>query len=253
MTVVERPYGIKIPYAVTGPSDGRRLVFAHSLTASGLDAPGFFRPLHDLGWQVAAMDQRGHGLASAIHDPARFALDEMGSDIVAVLDDLGWESAWFTGGSMGAATALAAAVSVPARVDGLGLMAPAFGRSPNVAREVFRSIGLAFGSGGTDAGIAAWVEAFPGLDPPPTLATMGAENLACLLGAVMSWTLGPALDVLPSFAVPVLVLAWSGDDIHPWAVAEEIVALARHGRLQQVGVGNPAELFTALAALLSDV
>ena len=245
---VPRPHGITVPYAVSGggPDGGRRMVFAHSLTGNGMQAAPLFQPLVDNGWQVAAMDQRGHGQATRITDPARLALGELADDYLAVLDDLGWDTAWFGGGSMGAATALAAAARSPHRVEGLALIAPAFGPTPNVGAAMFKEIADAFARS-MDDGLAAWQQHL-GDEHLDQLVPLGQDNLACLLATVPAWTL--SLDFIAQLDVPVVVLAWQGDDIHPWSLAESITSSVARGALHHIGGTGPADLFSALAESL---
>lgn len=245
--------GVRVPFAVAGPPTGRRLVFTHSLLASGLDAGPFLNPLVEAGWEVATLDQRGHGRADRVVDPARFGLDEMGGDLVRILDALQWDRAWLVGASLGTATALSATFQAPHRVDGLVLMAPAFDAEPNAARASFVEVADAFHREGVDAGIAAWAARFAGGGPVPefhetSLRAMGATSAGHLLREVMGWTLD--LGRIAALDVPVGVIAWEGDDVHPLSVAERIVATARTGALEVVGAVDPMALFERAAAML---
>lgn len=256
---VVRPGGVEIPYAVAGPSDGRRLLFAHSLLASGLGAAVFFTPMIDAGWQVAAVDQRSHGAASLITDPAGIALPEMADDLIAVLDALGWQSAWFFGASMGAATTLSAALAHPGRVDGVVLLSPAFGRTVNVTADRFRAIGAAFIEGGIDEGVAAWREMFAALGSGDAeldyhetqLRAMGAKSAGHLLCEVMGWTVD--IDAVGDLDVPVGVLSWDGDEIHPLALGEEIASLAPRGHFEAVSPADPMTLFQTATKMLTQI
>jgi pimeloyl-ACP methyl ester carboxylesterase len=241
MNTVERPHGITIPYARYGPSDGaKRMLFAHSLTGTGTGAGPFFQPVVDAGWQIIAPDQRGHGRATRITDPARFSLDEMADDLLAVLDHAGWDTAWFGGGSMGVATAVAAARKAPERVEGLALMAPAFGPTRNAGADMFADIGRAF-TGGFEPGRQMWLERC-GADNVAQLDGLGADNLRTLLTTVPAWTMDADVDL----DVPKVVLAWKDDDVHPWWLAEH---MATHGTLRETPV---LELFPTLAQLLPE-
>jgi pimeloyl-ACP methyl ester carboxylesterase len=235
------------------------MLFAHSLTGNGLRGEPFYAPLVEQGWQVLAMDQRGHGEAPRETDPAGFALAAMATDLVDVLDDAGWDTAWFAGGSMGAATALAAAVQVPQRVEGLALMAPAVGRTTNAGAPMFQRIADGFAGGGMAGGVAAWRQEMGALGATDAdldgqeaelRLLAGPDNLACLLATMPRWTMADELDAVSQFDVPVVVLAWDGDDVHPMALAEEIAASAKHGRLLPVTSGDPLALFQTLAAAL---
>lgn len=225
---------MNVPFEVYG-DEGRRMLFAHSLTGCGVGIAPLFAPLTDAGWQVAAMDQRGHGTAPRTTD---FSLDAMAGDYLGVLDALGWESAWFAGGSMGAAVAQAAAAVAPDRVDGLAVIAPAFGPTENACAARFGEVAAAFDVS-MEEGVAAWTSRF-GEAPVDQLRPLGAENLACMLRAVPRWTLDVELP-----AVPVVVVAWEGDDVHPWSLAELLSPAP-----VKVEPTDPLAMFAALARAL---
>ena len=62
-------------------------------------------------------DQRGHGDSDVPSEP--FGVDELGRDVLRLLDDLGVERASFCGVSMGGATGMWLAVNAPERIDRL--------------------------------------------------------------------------------------------------------------------------------------
>src|SRR5437773_1931597 len=101
MPLVQRPNSIEIPYEVDGDGS-RRLVFAHGLTGQGAHTRIELQPLVQHGWTVVSFDQRGHANATPVTDPALYDPFEMGHDLLAIMDELGWETAWIGGGSMGA-------------------------------------------------------------------------------------------------------------------------------------------------------
>lgn len=70
--------------------------------------------------QVVSVDVRGHGESAGVR--RRFTPRELGSDLLAVLDELGVRSALFVGVSLGAQAAVEAAVRAPERVEGLVLI-----------------------------------------------------------------------------------------------------------------------------------
>lgn len=78
--------------------------------------------LTEAGYQVAAMDLRGHGDSTADFD----AYDDVAaaSDILAVIDTLGTDQATVVGNSMGAAAAVLAAAQRPDTIDKLVLIGP---------------------------------------------------------------------------------------------------------------------------------
>ncbi|WP_344977319.1 alpha/beta fold hydrolase [Salinactinospora qingdaonensis] len=78
--------------------------------------------LAEAGYRVAAMDLRGHGDS----DPTFDSYDDpaMGSDLIALVEELGGGPAVLVGNSMGAAAAAWAAAQRPELVSGLVLLGP---------------------------------------------------------------------------------------------------------------------------------
>lgn len=251
---VYRPDDIDIPYRMLGSGKESRMLFAHDLTATGLSAGGVFDRLVSAGWSVVAMDQRGHGKATPATDPAQFTPQAMGGDLLAIMDDLGCESACLAGGSMGAAPALAAAVAAPERVGGLLLMAPGFGDRPNPSRERFADIAAAFERGGMAAGMRRWREVMTERSMPTDvverqvqqLSAHNPQSLACWLRVIPAWTLPEEIAAVAGLPMPVVVIAWEDDEIHPLDLAERIAHSAPQGHLHMIDrTAGPMALSTA--------
>lgn len=240
---VEPAHGIRIPYEVLGPGRHPRMLFAHALTATGLGLREVFQPLLDAGWTVVSMDQRGHGRATSTTDPDDYSPQAMGGDLLAIMDDLGWETAWLAGGSMGAAPAMAAATSAPERVEGLLLIAPAFGDAPNPSREHFREIADAFEHGGLTAGQRAWRRVMIEREVPADVVDAHVERLevhdvgglACWLRVIPAWTLPDEMGAIDQLPFPVVTLAWDDDEIHPADLARRIAGAAPAGSFRTIG------------------
>lgn len=94
----------------------------------------FCRELVSRGFQVARMDNRDVGLSthlSELGEPkmfdmivrpkkaARYSIQDMAKDAIAVLDQLGWKSAHIVGGSFGGMIAQQVAIDYPERVRSL--------------------------------------------------------------------------------------------------------------------------------------
>jgi pimeloyl-ACP methyl ester carboxylesterase len=92
--------GVRIHYQVEG--NGSPLVLQHGSTSSiqAWYQNGYVEPLK-ADYQLVLVDARGHGQSDKPHDSASYALPLRVSDIVAVLDDLGIETAHYYGYSMG--------------------------------------------------------------------------------------------------------------------------------------------------------
>jgi pimeloyl-ACP methyl ester carboxylesterase len=119
---VQLPGGIELAYAATGPSDGVPVVLLHGL----FDQWRSFAPVlaHlDGDVRAYAVTQRGHTGSSR---PATgYAIADLAGDVLAFLDAVGIERAVLAGHSLGALSALQAAIVAPDRITGL-VLAPGF-------------------------------------------------------------------------------------------------------------------------------
>ena len=111
---------IEIAYESLGTHGDPALILLHGLGSSMLVwhdemCAGFV----DRGFLVLRMDHRDSGLSTVLADGARYTLEDMAGDAVAVLDAAGCDRAVVCGYSLGGMVAQAAAVAFPQRVAGL--------------------------------------------------------------------------------------------------------------------------------------
>src|SRR6476646_1560726 len=106
--------------------EGIPVVLLHGLTATRRYVVMGSRSLERSGHRVIAYDARGHGRSSPAPSPSEYAYEDLGEDLLAVLDDRGIERAVLAGASMGAHTLLWAALRAPERVAGLVVITPAY-------------------------------------------------------------------------------------------------------------------------------
>jgi len=108
--------GAKLHYYIKG--SGAPVILLHGFSGSpeGLwIKPGTFGTLVDAGYQVIALDQRGHGKSAKFYDRDSYGT-EMMEDIRRLLDDLKIERAHLIGYSMGAKVANAFRATYPDRL-----------------------------------------------------------------------------------------------------------------------------------------
>lgn len=157
--------GVTLRGEETGAGPGTPVVLLHGLTASRRYVVMGSKGLERSGHRVVAFDARGHGRSSRAEDPADYSYASLAEDLLAVLDDRGIERAVLAGASMGAHTALRAALAAPQRVAGIAVITPAydeteFGDPASLARWDALSAGLR--SGGIDGFVEAYdVDAVP--------------------------------------------------------------------------------------------
>jgi pimeloyl-ACP methyl ester carboxylesterase len=154
--VVERG-GVSLSLSDTG--EGIPVVLLHGLTASRRYVVMGSKALERSGHRVIAYDARGHGRSSPAPDRTAYTYEDLGEDLLAVLDDLGIERAVLAGASMGAHTALWLALRGSERVAGLVVITPAYEPDANDdPKRLERWDALADGleHGGIDGFLAAY-------------------------------------------------------------------------------------------------
>jgi pimeloyl-ACP methyl ester carboxylesterase len=147
--------GVRIHYAVEG--SGPELVLLHGFMGSIEDwiSLGYVASLRS-NYRLILIDSRGHGQSDKPHDEASYALDRRVTDITAVLDSLGIETAHFWGYSMGGYIGFGLAKHAPRRLRTfVAGGAHPYARDQSGHRQLLRE-GLV---GGGDAFVTAFVKA----------------------------------------------------------------------------------------------
>lgn len=243
---------VAVHHEVSGPVDGPVVVLAGAL---GTDLRMWDRQLEPLvaaGFRVLRYDQRGHGRSPV--PPGPYTMDELGADLLALLDRLELPRVSLVGLSLGGMTGMWLARHHPERLDRMVLCctsaelgtAQMWTERARIARES----GL---DALADAGVGRWLtpeadpalaaslrEMFTGHDP---------EGYASCCTAIQTMSI---VDGLPAIRVPTLVVAGARDQATPPEHARRIAGAIPHARLEIVegaahlgNVERPAE-FTAL-------
>ncbi len=220
------------------------LVWGHGLTSSmaSEDDLGLFdwaavrrvRP-------VVRYDARGHGDSDSSAAPETYAWSELALDQLELADALGIDRYVAGGASMGAATALHAAVVAPERVAGLLLTIPPTGWATRAAQvDRYRTIADLVLAGEHDLLIAGNAEVPPPdpfVDDPrwrerfvELLRTSDAERLARVFRGAATADLPSERDIA-RLEAPTLILAWTGDPGHPMTTAARLQELMPHAEL----------------------
>lgn len=113
------PLALAIAEAGAG---GRPLLLVHGFTGAKEDFTDWLDDLAALGWHVVAPDQRGHGASAHPDDEAAYSWDAFTTDLLALLDALGWDRTVVLGHSMGGMVVQTAVLRAPDRFEGLVLM-----------------------------------------------------------------------------------------------------------------------------------
>ena len=201
---------MRIHHTVEGPPDAPVLVLSNSLGTS-LELWSENVAALARSFRVVRYDQRGHGNSEVPSEP--FGVDELGGDVLRLLDDLGVERVSFCGVSMGGATGMWLAVNAPERIDRLVVACTAakFGETDKwfARARIVREDGL---GAIVDSILRRWFT--PGFRPDLVarfradfLATP-AEGYAACCEALSGWDYRERLGEI---ATPTLVLAGAHD------------------------------------------
>jgi pimeloyl-ACP methyl ester carboxylesterase len=225
--------------------EGKPIVLLHGLTATRRYVVMGSRALERGGHRVIAYDARGHGRSSPAPAPAAYTYEDLGHDLIAVLDDRGIERAVLAGASMGAHTLLWAALNVPERVAGLVVITPAYDPATQLddarlARWDALADGLA--RGGVEGFIAAhgrpdvpeaWQETVIKVTRQRLSQHEHPDAVADALRAVPRSRPFATIDDLAAISVPTFVVASADepDPGHPQAVGEAYAATIPGARL----------------------
>ncbi|MGH9033238.1 MAG: alpha/beta fold hydrolase, partial [Acidimicrobiia bacterium] len=220
--------------AITDIGDGPAVLYGHGLSSSrAQDAASRMFDWERLASRrrVVRWDARGHGDSSGTGGSDSYRWDNLGQDLLALADALRIDRFTAGGVSMGAATALHAAVAAPDRVAALVLvLAP-------TAYETRAAQGDLYEAGADiveTRGMDAYVELLRTSPVPEILEELAdlyrqvpavSEPLlpAVLRGAAAS-DLPDPVDVR-GITAPTLLLAWETDPGHPVSTAERLAEL----------------------------
>ena len=145
LTGMSRALGLKDFYhVIEGNPAGPKLVFLHGLlgfAANWRSISKHFEATH----HIFAFDQRGHG--KSVKPPEGYLPQDFADDLLALLDELGWDRVQLVGHSMGARNAINFAARFPTRVAKLVIEDIGPESDPQGAKyfeELFRKIPTPF-------------------------------------------------------------------------------------------------------------
>lgn len=213
---------VPLAYTVDGRADGPTVVLGSSLGTTG----AIWRdqvPALSTRFRVVRYQHRGHAGSPAPPGPYRF--DDLGADLLALLDTLGVERVHLAGVSLGGALAAWVAATAPSRVDRLAMIAtsPRFGTSEAWADRA--SLVRAHGTGAVaETVVARWFTPGFATGQPEVVAWAQAQLAETAADAYATYcdTL-QRLDLTPLLAAvtaPTLVIAGADDPVSPPALAK---------------------------------
>ena len=197
--------GVRIHYQVQG--SGPPLIVHHGILV-GLDdwyEFGYVEGLED-DYQLVLIDARGHGASDKPHDPKMYSMALRVADVVAVLDDLGIDTAHFWGYSMGGWVGFGVAKYAPERFCSLIIGGTDANEQDPDAPDPY----LAFFKAGMENVLRAAESAFGRWWTPELEAKIAAMDLEARI-AYRSLKHCGLEDNLPEMTIPCLLYVSEGD------------------------------------------
>jgi pimeloyl-ACP methyl ester carboxylesterase len=224
--------------AYTEYGDGpRTCVLLHGLLLSQKMHRPLARALARRGNRVVTLDLLGHGASDRPRDMSQYAMPFYGAQVIALLDHLGVDEAVVAGTSLGANTALEAAVLAPERVRGLVVEMPVLDNALLGCAIAFTPLmcALTFGEP-VMKGVSWLTRRIPtggllGLDVLLDLVRQDPGPSAAVVQGLFSQRVAPHRDIRRTIEAPALVIGHDRDPVHPFSDGEALVQELPEARL----------------------
>jgi 3-oxoadipate enol-lactonase len=241
--------GVELAYEVSGT--GPDLIWGHGLTLDRTsDAAMGLLDWGRIPASVVRYDARGHGASGTTLEIDTYSWLELARDQLALAHALGISAYVAAGASMGCGTALHAAMLGPEKVKALVLALPPTAWEKRAAQATQWNLMATMIE---SEGLEAFLAARAAFDPPDPF-VRDEEYRVRQAAAVRAWEpnrlalimRGATVANLPDRAdiaalhVPALILAWTGDPIHPLETAEELQSLLPEAELHVAS--SPSDL-----------
>ena len=258
--------GARLGWTSTG--DGPLVVFAHGMAGDRwyLERHGMldWSAIPRTGRRLVRFDARGHGVSTGGEDPIRpdhYTWAELARDLLDLVRDIdvgtGTDPIDAIGASMGTGTLLHAAVQAPHRFRRLILSAPPTAWESRTAQAgMYEQAASLIERQGLKAFEAAIAQApvppaFANVTGNPSRLTVSEELLPSILRGAAQSNL-PPLSTLATLQVPILLLAWGGDPVHPVSTAQQLAATLPAARLHVADTPEQLQTWGELAAAFLD-
>jgi 3-oxoadipate enol-lactonase len=210
-------------------------------------------------WSVVAFDHRGHGASPAPDGP--YTIDQLGGDVLALLDTLELPRVSYCGLSMGGMVGMWLAINAPERIDRLVLICTSAYLPPAAGWHDRAATVRAAGSTEVvaDAVLGRWFTPAYAREHSGVVAhyrrmvaACPAEGYASCCEAIGELDLRPGL---PGVSAPTLVIAGEQDPATPPEHARTIAAAVPSSRLEVLDPAahlSSVERAPAVSALIAD-
>jgi 3-oxoadipate enol-lactonase len=217
---------MKLHHVVDGAADAPALVLSNSLGTTLAMWEPQVSPLAER-FRLVRYDRRGHGRSPVV--AAATTIDELGSDLLELLDELALERISFCGISLGGVVGMWLAVNAPERVERLVLCCAAASLAPRQGWVDRAALVRSDGMGAiADAVLGRWFRpSFQDTRPDivahfrAMLVSTPAEGYAACCDALADADLGPRLGEIEA---PTLVITGADDPVVPPTMGDALAA-----------------------------
>jgi pimeloyl-ACP methyl ester carboxylesterase len=189
------------------------------------------------GYRVVTLDLPGHGRSDRPTEPRRYSMTTFARAVVALLDQLGVDSAFIGGTSLGANVTLEVAVLAPHRVRGMILEMPVLDHAVEAGIVVFAPL-LFMGR------VTPWLVSLMGrtsrLVPRSIVGFWGGvaldvldqrpAQMAAVVHGIFFGRIAPSVRLRSMIEAPAIVIGHPHDLIHPAADAAMLAGELPHAR-----------------------
>jgi 3-oxoadipate enol-lactonase len=230
------PAPVALHHEISGPADAPPLLLLNSLGSDLSMWDGQIGVLSQR-FRVIRCDTRGHGRSPV--PPGPYTVDDLGADVLALLDSLGVERAHVAGVSLGGLLGLWLATHAATRVDSLALVCTAANfPTPQTWAERARLVRAGGAEAVADAVVARWFTAdFAAREPARVaaaramIAATPAEGYAACCEVLAAADMRPFLGAVRA---PTIVVSGAEDPASPPERGEELAALIRGASFVEV-------------------
>lgn len=132
--------GIELDVIDAGQPNNPVIVLAHGFPESSHSWRHQIDPLVNAGYRVLVPDQRGYGSSSAPREVSAYRSDHLAADLIALLDDVGADTATFVGHDWGSFIVSDLARFHPGRVAGAINVSVPYNPWPMQPTELFKAL-----------------------------------------------------------------------------------------------------------------
>lgn len=249
--------GRHLAYSLIGPVSGPPVLLMHGILMDSALNRDLAVALAEAGHRVCLLDLLGHGRSERLTRAHELRIDAFAEQAIATLDHLGWQRAVIGGVSLGAITALNAAVKAPERIAGLFLEMPVMERAAPAAALML--VPLMLSARLAPGPIRFGARLLRRLPTPRrgvwesviNTVTQDPEHITAVIHGVLVGPVVPPRRDRLRIAAPTLVIGHGGDWLHN---LQDARALARElPDAEFIVARSPFELRTHPERLMPDI